>query len=486
VGFAELKALLNDYPLEKVESITGVRKAEIEKAAQLYVQANPSCIFLGNAVDQHSNCSQGIRAIGALIAISGNLDAKGGNLIILNARFGKNAVEMHDKLPAGQAAKRIGSEFFLTRFEHTRLAHEPSMIRAIIEETPYPVKAMIVIASNPILTSPDTQRTKAALEKLDFLAVFDTVMSETAKLADIVLPGSTFLEETYYATYEAGAYLKPTYPGMLVLRPAVIAPLYESRSEWEVTCDLARKLGYGEYFPWKNIEEAIDYELKPIGITVNDLKGHPEGIKFPGPSFLYMMLSNKGLPGKLLIVVLNRTVFRRYPEMYYKYRMMKFMTPSKKVEIFSQRLKDMGYDPLPSYREPAESRASNPELAKEYPLILTTGAKAIPYIHSQLRDIPSLNRMMPHNVVEISPETARTCGVANGDVVQVTSPRSSVTCSASVTDKIVPGVAQLYHGFGDANANALTDSRSLDPITGSAPLKSALCNIKRVSDKAGI
>jgi anaerobic selenocysteine-containing dehydrogenase len=430
-------------------------------------------------LDQHTNCSQGIRAVTAIIAISGNLDAKGGNVIFINARLGKNPIELHNMLPGEAAKKRLGNKYFLTQFNFTKLAHEPSVIKAILEETPYPVKAMLVVASNPMLTSPNSERIKIALEKLDFLAVFDTVMSETAKLADVVLPGCTFLEETYYATYEAGAYLKPTYPGLLMLRPAVVKPLYESRSEWEFTCDLAKRLGYGEYFPWNSVEQAIDYELKPTGITVKKLKAHPEGIRFPGPPFLYMKFGNNGILGKLQIGLLRHTVFRNYPFIYHKYKRMKFMTPSKKVEIYSQRLKDLGYDPLPVYHEPFESPVSNPSLARQYPLILTTGAKTTPYVHSQLRDIAPLNRLMPRNLLEINPETAKEYGVASGDAVRVTTLRSSVTCVASVTDKIIPGVAQLYHGFRDANANALTDLTSLDPITGSAALKSALCSIEK-------
>lgn len=481
VGFDELKTLLYDYPLEKVENITTIPAEAIKKAARLYAGTRPACIFLGNGLDQHTNCSSTIRAITAMMAITGNLDARGGNIIFSTARLAKNAIELHDKLPAEMDKKRLGNEFLLSRFEYTKLAHEPSVVRAILEETPYPVKAMLVIAANPVLASANTQRTKASLEKLDFLAVADIVMSETAQLADVVLPACTFLEETYYATYEVGAYLKPTYPGLLKLRPAVVSPLEESRPEWQITRDLARKMGYGEYFPWQDIVQAIDYELKPIGITVQDLQAHPEGIQIPGPSFLYMMLGNKGIPGRLLIGLLNRTVYRKYPNMYYKYKKMGFMTPSKKVEIYSKRFKDMGYDALPVYREPSESPLGNPELAKDFPIVLTTGAKVLYYVHSQMRDIPSLSKRMSQNVLEIHPDTAKKYGVDNGDMVRIDTPRASIVCKASVTEKIMPQVAQLYHGFRDANANSLTDTGLLDPVAGSAPMKSALGRIMKVN-----
>ncbi|MGB2854831.1 MAG: molybdopterin-dependent oxidoreductase, partial [Dehalococcoidia bacterium] len=422
------------------------------KAAHLYAETKPACIFLGNALEQHTNGSQTIRAITALMAITGNLDVPGGNVILSPARLAKNPVELHDKLPPEMDEKRLGNEFLLTRFQFTKLAHPPSAIKAILEETPYPVKAMLILAANPALTSPNSQEVEAALKRLDFLAVADIFMTQTAQLADVVLPACTFLEQTYYATYEAGAYLKPTLPGLLMLRPEVLPPLQESRPDWQIIFELARKLGYGEYFPWQDIEEAIDFELEPTGITSRDLREHPEGIQIHGPQF---------------------------KPTYHKYKSMGFLTPSKKVEILSERFQEMGYDALPVYHEPSESPLGNPELARTFPLVLTTGAKLGCYVHSQMRNIPSLNRQMPHNVAEIHPSTAADYGIGEGDIVLVESPRASIRCQARLTEDIRPQVVQLYHGFEEANANLLTDNSSYDPITGSVPMRSSLCRIRK-------
>jgi anaerobic selenocysteine-containing dehydrogenase len=280
-------------------------------------------------------------------------------------------------------------------------------------------------------------------------------------------------------TYEAGAYLKPTFPGTLMLRPQVVPSLAESWPDWKIIFELARKLGYGAYFPWKDIEEAIDYELKPTGITVRDLREHPEGIQIQGPSFLYQRFGHNGIVGKLAIKILNRTMFRKYPYMYQKYKKMGFMTPSKKVEILSERLGAMGYDALPVYHEPVESPLGDPELAKDFPLVLTTGAKLPWYVHSQMRNIPSLARHMPHNVAQIHPETATTYGIGEGNTVLVESPRGSIPCKVKLTEDIHPQVVQLYHGFETANANLLTDNRAYDPITGSVPIRSSLCRISK-------
>jgi anaerobic selenocysteine-containing dehydrogenase len=479
VGFEELKALLKEYPLERVAEITWIPQGDIWEAAHLYAETKPACIFLGNALDQQSNTSQAIRAITDLIAITGNLDAPGGNVILSPVSLAKSPVALHEALPPEMDAKRLGSEFPLTQFEFTKMAHPPSGFRAILDETSYPVKAMLIMAANPVLTSPDSQDVVAALHKLDFVAVADIFMTPTAKLADVVLPACTFLEQTYYATYEAGAYLKPTVPGLLKLRPEVVPPLEESWPDWKIIFELARKLGCEETFPWQDIEQAIDYELEPIGITSQDLREHPEGIQIPGPSFLYQKFGDNGLWGKLMIRFLSRTVFRKYPQMYYKYRRMGFTTPSHKVEILSRRLQEAGKDGLPVYHEPLESPLGGRELAQVYPLVLTTGAKRGCYVHSQMRNIPALKRQMPYNMAEIHPDTARSLHIEEGDTVLVESPRATVECRARVTEEILPRVVQLYHGFRASNANLLTDNSSYDPITGSVPLRSSLCRVSR-------
>jgi anaerobic selenocysteine-containing dehydrogenase len=304
-------------------------------------------------------------------------------------------------------------------------------------------------------------------------------MSKTAQYADIVLPACTFLEQTYYATYDTGAYLKPTIPGLFMLRPEVIPPCNESKPDWWVIFELAKKLGYKEHFPWENIEEAIDYELGLTGITVKQLRDHPEGIPLPGPSFIYQKMGNKGGFGKLLIHILNRTKFKQYPNAYRKYQKMGFTTPSGKVEIISQKLQEMEQDGLPIYPHIDEGPFGNPDLFKEYPLVLTTGAKLGSYVHSQMREIPKLRQRKPQNVAEIHPETASDLDLVQGEMVWVETPRAAVNCEVCITEDIRPKVVQMYHGFAEANANLLTSTNKFDPITGSPSLRSNLCRIKK-------
>ena len=159
--------------------------------------------------------------------------------------------------------------------------------------------------------------------------------------------------------------------------------------------------------------------------------------------------------------------------------MQGFMTPSKKVEIYSERLQKFGYDPLPVYREPAESPVSQPELAKEYPFILIAGTKLEAYTHSMMRNIPELRKHAPENLVELHPEAAAKFEINDGEFVKVSSLRGSIQCKASVTNSIDPRVVHLYHGFNESNCNVLTDNKAFDPITGSVGMKSLLCKVEK-------
>lgn len=447
-GFEELKKMIREYPPDKVEKITGVSKEVIRKAAVMYSTLKPACIFTGNGLDQHTGSSQAVRAISIIMAITGNLDVPGGNVQLIPTSLSKNSVPLHEMLPKEAAEKRLGNELLITRSEFTRFAHPNTAINAILDERPYPVKALMVMKSNMLLSCPNSQRIKKALEKLDFLAVTDLFLTETAQMADVVLPTCTFLEQTYYATYDAGTDLKPDNPGLLMLRPQVIPPLYESKPDWRIIFELANRMGYENYFPWGSMQEVIDFELKPTGITYKELCNSPGGI-----------------------------VYRKYPIMYRKYKKMGFMTPSKKVEIFSSTYQEEGIDALPVYHEPAESPSGNPRLAKKYPFVLTTGAKINVYVHSQMRNIPSLRNKMPENIAEINPDPARIIGLADGDMAVIETKRAAVKCRVKVTDKIRPDTILVYFGFGNSNANLLTDDTVWDPVTGSSPMRSGLCRV---------
>jgi anaerobic selenocysteine-containing dehydrogenase len=479
-GFDRLSELVKDYTPKRVEEITWVPADTVFEIARTYATTEPACISPRNSLDQHTNASCGIRAINILMAITGNLDIKGGNVFTIPVSMGFEDFKLFDKLPPEQAEKKIGASKVLWSKLSTTwpAAHTPSLWDAILSDDPYPVRAMMVMASNPSLICANSNIVKDALRKLDFLVVADIFMTPTAELADIILPACTFFEQTRVVTYDAHADHGWNSTSRLALSPKAVETLGESWSDWKIICELGKRMGYAEYFPWKTREEAINDELQPLGITCQDLKQHPEGLIITVPPFLYTQ--KRGFFGGIIRGIMKLVAFRDYPAMYKKYEMQGFMTPSKKVEIYSEVLEKNGYDPLPVYREPAESPVSQPELAKEYPFILIAGAKLEAYTHTMMRNIPGLQKYTPENLVEINPDAAFRLEVSNGDFVRVSSPRGYVTCKVSVTDNIDPRVVHLYHGFEESNCNVLTDNKVFDPITGSVGMKSLLCKVERI------
>lgn len=479
-GFEKLENHIEQYSPEKLEKITWVPAKTIKEIARMYATTKPACISPRNALDQHTNASVAIRAIDILMAITGNLDVKGGNIIIIPIVMGLKDIKLFDKLPQEAANKKLGADTCLYSkiSKAWPAAHTPSLWDAILHGDPYPVKAMVVMASNPRLTCANTNVVDEALKKLDFLAVADLFMTPTAELADIVLPACTFLERTRFVTFDTHADHSWNVHSRIALSPKAVEPLEESWSDWKIICELGRAMGYGESFPWKTEEEAIDHVLTPLGITCEELMEQPEGIIMPVPPFLYTKF--KGVFGTIMRKVLKVAAFRDYPEMYKKYESKGFMTPTKKVELYSARLEKLGYDPLPTYQEPAESPVSRPDLAKEYPLILIAGTKLEMYTHSEMRNIPGLRRRFPENLLEINPETAAKKNIAEGDFARISSPRGSITCKAYVTNRIDPRVVHLCHGFKESNCNVLTDHKAFDTITGSTGLKSLLCRLEKI------
>jgi len=182
------------------------------------------------------------------------------------------------------------------------------------------------------------------------------------------------------------------------------------------------------------------------------------------------------------------------PMTYKKYERMGFSTPSKKFELYSNVLEGLGYDPLPHHKEPPESPVSTPDLAEEYPLVLTTGGRIPGFFHSEFRQIPKLRRLNPDPLVEIHPDTAKELGIKEGDWVWIESPRGRVKQRAKLTKGIHPKVVHAQHGWWypedkkaepslhgvwESNINVLTDWNG-DEAMSSDPLRGLLCKVYKL------
>lgn len=438
VGFDKLVEHVKEYPPERVEEITWVPAETIRNMARIYAANKPACISVGIPTNHCASGVQTVRAITILSAITGNLDVSGGD--ITTPALWQSSIRVKGRIPDLETS--IGAPYPLFRRFSIESTASP-LTETILSEKPYPIKALIVAGCNPMLTMPNTNKVRQAFEKLDLLVVIDIFMTDTAKMADIVLPGASFLERQDLRHWRQNGL------SLVVATNRVLEPIGNTMEDWKIWAELGRRMGYEEYFPWKDSDELLEYLLKPSGISLAQLKQNPGGIYYAEREFQ-------------------------------KYLKDGFNTPSKKVEIYSELMEQHGYEPLPTFREPVESPISRPDLVSKYPLILTTGAKTVAYLHSEYRNLPSLRRLMPEPLIEINPQTASSLGIADRDLVKVESLRGSIEMKAKLTEDIHPSVVSIQHGWSEANANLLTDDEGRDPVSGYPGFRCILCRVTKV------
>jgi anaerobic selenocysteine-containing dehydrogenase len=298
----------------------------------------------------------------------------------------------------------------------------------------------------------------------------DVVANPSASLADLVLPAATCWEREALRPALGGGAETATWAQ---LRTPVIAPLHESRSDVAIIFDLAARLGLGQHFFGGDVAAAFDYELAPSGLTVQQLRDHPMGMRARG-----------------------ETRFEKYAEIEAATGQPRgFPTPTRKVEIFSTTFARAGFPPLPVYRDPAESLPRHAGTAQDYPLVLTF-FRLVQYCDVQHRNIPRLRRQVPEPFVEIHPATASSLSIQGGDWVVLETATGRIRLKAKLKDSLDPGTVATAHGwwqpcrelglpgydpFGPdgANANLLVCNDVVDPISGSVPHRSQMCRVRR-------
>jgi anaerobic selenocysteine-containing dehydrogenase len=451
-GFAELAAYATAFPPARVEAITGVPADTVRELARAVVAA-AGCSFLMYTGLEYSNSGvQAIRAALVLQAIAGHLDAPGGKLLGSCERV---RLHRHVTRPPAGARPAIGSAKFPVFHEVRREAHAALLPRAILEGDPYPVRGMIVSGTSILTAWPEPSLWRRAFEALDLLVVINRFPTADAAYADLVLPATTMFEIESYQEHH----------GHVELRRRVIEPLGEARNDFLIFAELADRLGYGELWP-QTERGLVELALEGTGVTYDELAAAPDGIELPQSPVAYRKyesggLRADGLPG--------------------------FDTPSGHFEIASGWLRDHGYDPLPVYTEPTEGPLASPELARRYPLVLTSGARTKGDFRSQHHNIPSLLALQPWPLVHLQTEDAAARGIADGDEVDVVTARGRVRFWAHVSEDIVRGAVEVNMGGGgplgppawrNANVNDLTDATNVDPISGFPVVKALLCEVE--------
>lgn len=415
MGFDKLRGHVQEYTPERVAETTWLSPDEIVQAARIYATHGPSSYRGNNGIGQSVNSTQSVRAFSLLPAITGNIDVPGGNLVPSPSGYsaGMQAL-MSSRLPREVEEKRLGAARFPLWAGPDAppfgAAHNPSLVNAMITGEPYPIKAMIVHNANPVVTYPDTRKIIEALKKLEFLVVIGYTPSPTSELADLILPKKYPYEESQIGFSTYGNFMSAT--------PKIVDPPDGCRDPVQILHDICKKMAQKGYIqknpiPWKDKDEFIAEGL----------------VRAP---FSFKELSEKG-----------SIVFERQ---YKKYAARGFPTPSGKVELYSSILERYGYDPLPVYREPAESPLTMPKLAQEYPLLFTS-RRGQNYYGSRSADESWFRAQMPYPQLQIHPSTARERGIRQGDTLVIQTPRGTIQHQAELTEDIHPKVVCGVFGW---------------------------------------
>lgn len=469
-GFEQLKERTAEFPVERVASITGIAVEDIEEAATLMAQHGPTAfdIFLGPGC-MHTNGIQAGRAIACLQGLLGNLDVVGGLLydpsfdIMLDDRITLCDSSLDPMRPENY---HFGQEEYPLHKVFAKSNHPAETLRAVITGEPRPVKMMVFVASDPLLSFENTKLTAEALmsPNLELVVVKDFYFSPTTQFADIVLPTADWAErdtidEEFFA-------------GLIISTERAVDPPGECWDDWKFWLEWGKRLA-PELWPWEDEKDMTLWRLKEfydLDLTWDEYVEaayiRPNPLALEERKYASGHLRPDGAPG--------------------------FATPTGRIEFYCQQLAAFGLDPIPDYEEPAEGPVSTPELAEEYPMILITGHRLYSFFHSAWTNIPMQRELYPYPFVLVNPEDARRLGISDGEWVGVESPRGKIKSKARVTHEIGEGVVAVPrpgwrdacpeldlpgYGWDQANPNILIPSEPASKAYGMTPMRSTLCRI---------
>ncbi len=416
-NFEAFKESVLSYDLDKVEQITGAPQEKIAEAARVYAGNSPGTILYAMGITQHTHGTDNVLAIANIAMLTGNIGKESSGVNPLRGQNNvQGACDMGALPPVLPGYQQVGDPVIRDKFAkawNCELSEKPGltvveMMNAAVDGK---VRAMYVMGENPMLSDPDLNHVREALESLDFLVVQDIFLNETAQLADVVLPAVSFAEKD-------GTFTN-TERRVQRVRQA-IRPIGDAKPDWWIISQIAARMGakgFSYDSPKEIFEESAGLTPQYAGITYDRLD--ETGLQWPCPT--------KDHPG---------TVFLHAG---------KFSRGKGK------------FTPL-EYRPPAETPDD------EYPLVLTT-ERSLYHYHTgtMTRRVPGLNVMRKEELVEMNPKDAEALGIADGDMVRVTSRRGEVTAHARVTADSAPGEISMTFHFSESPTNALTNP-ALDPV----------------------
>jgi len=417
-GFKELSEITEKFTPEFVEAVTGIQANDIIEAARIYASAGAGCILYCMGITQHTTGTDNVKSLANLAMLCGNLGIEGGGV---NPLRGQNNVQgacdmgglpnvftgylkVSDDNARGSLEKKWNAPGIPSSPGLTVTEMVPKAIEGEI-------KALYIIGENPLVSDPDLNHAKKGFKNLDFLVVQDIFMTETAKMADVVLPSSCFAEKD-------GTFSN-TERRVQRIRKAVEPP-GQAKSDWEITCEIASRMGYPMSYQNANAIMEEIAEVTPSYGGINYDRIEEEGLHWPCPD-----VSHPGTP------ILHSEKFPRGRGLLHA---IDYIPPNEHTD-------------------------------DEYPMYLTTG-RVIYHYHTgtMTRKTEGLNERSPENFVEISSDDASTYGLEDGSMVKIASRRGFITAKAKISSKAVNGTIFIPFHFAEAAANKLTNA-ALDPIS---------------------
>ena len=485
LGFDELKALVQQYPPERVSEITWVPTDKIIEAARIYANASAAALTWGVA-NTHLGNKAGLSGVLGkcwLRAITGNLDKEGGQVFSTPPNYTafydeinwdnqiNHPLRTRDTVSADQQS--IGSVKALVLYQEAMKRVYPkgwgaaqyfiypsphACWEAILTEKPYPIRAVFSQGTNTLCSIGDSKHAYNAFksDNLELHVSMDHFMTPTGALADYVLPATDAMERPTITNLWGMT-------GSEFAREAAGEPMHERKDDYQLWADLGKRLGQAEHWP-VTLEGWLDKLLEPAGVTLHELAQTPG--YFPVKE-------------------------------YKKYEKTGFGTFSGKVELVPTLLQQLGYDPLAGYEEPPQSPISTPELAKEYPLILISGARVKEFHHSSHRQLEKIRKRYPDPIMEISPEKARELGISEGDWAWVETPMGKVKQKAKFLEGMPPQVVHAdgywwfpekeeaepsLFGVWESNIDAIVpDEPGLSDYAGNSYFRGLLCKVYKAT-----
>ncbi len=421
-GFEKLTDHIQKYTPDWAAPITGLSADQITGLARAYAATKPACIDHGNGLEHAPACNNAVRAIAILMAITGNLDKPGGDIFpTRGGRTFPKSVHLRQRYTQEWVDKLVGPEFpkaFQPWIEGTSSAYY-RIFDSVLTEKPYPIRTIVAPGTQPTVSTRGSKNVVEALKKVDFYVVIDVMHTADLNYADVVIPVSTMYETDH--PFEFGS-------GWIMARNQVIAPLGETKSDYEFWIDLGVKMGYGKDFWNGSITECMNDQLAPMNLTMEELRAKPTGIVFSSAPEEYEKYSQ--------VFSTRSTRLSKAPYL-----------PQGKVAIYNTTFEQNGHNPLPEWIEPPESPTGTPDLAKKYPLTLSDFHTSKVYNAGWLRNVPYLREILPYPALQMHPDAAMQRGIKDGDWVIVESPHGSMSIKAQVNIGIRPDTVMALHGW---------------------------------------